>query len=321
MKQYVWLGILILMGGMMAACGNLKNEVSPNLITKNARKWIVNSYISPQDTLITAIVGQTTPVLSNEIPTSASALTGTLPTVTLTDADRVVVLVYDPAQLVFRADPKTFPIREGRTYTLTVKTADGQTLTATTTVPKAISIQKVTLDSIQTTNGNNLTKEYTARMIWQDPPKQADFYRVAGQFVFTTLGLNTSNKTQTGASNLSFRRNANTGDFVNDEQIDGDTLTSLPGYLGISFSSSKNAPNPQTDLNKLTLNNSFALARLDMFLLHTDANYYRYHEAVLRQRGLGNNPFAEPVLIPSNITGGLGCFGAFNRTVGQLKIK
>ncbi len=306
---------------LLVACGSLKNEVSPSLITKNSRQWVVNCYISPQDTGITAVLGQTTPVLSTETPVSGTALSGPQPTVTVADGDRFVALTYDAKQLIYRADPKTFPILEGRTYTLTVKTADGQTLTSTATVPQAVPIQVATLDSILSTNGATLTKEYTAQIVWRDPAGQPDFYRVAGQFVFTTLALNTSNKPQTGQTNLSFRRNRDTGDFLNDEQIDGEVLTSGPGYLGISFSSSRNSPNPQDESNKLTLGNTYAVARIDMALLHTDENYYRYHEAVLRQRNLGGNPFAEPILIPNNIVGGLGCFGAYSRAVTTLRIK
>ncbi len=319
MKPRLAIGLLLLIGGLLAACGSLKNEVSPNLIQKQGRQYVVNCYISPQDTLISAAISLTNPVLTS---TSVSTTTAEpRATVTLADGDRFVVLPYDNLRAVYSADAKAFPVREGRTYTLTVKTADGQTLTSTATVPKAIPIQIITLDSVQNVNGTTLTKEYTAQIIWRDAPGQADFYRVAGQFVFTTQALNTSNEPQTGQSNLSFRRNRNTGDFVNDELLDGDILTSLPGYLGISFNSSRNAPNPSDELSKLTLGRTYALARIDMVLFHTDEPYYRYHEAVLRQREAGNNPFAEPILIPNNITGGLGCFGAYNRTSATLTIK
>lgn len=305
---------------LLAACGSLKNEVSPGLIQKQGIQYVVNCYISPQDTLLAATVSLTNPVLTSTTINSTTA-NESRSIVTLADGDRFVVLPYDTKRAVYGTDPKLFPIREGRTYTLTVKTADGQTLTSTATVPKAVPIQITTLDSIQNYNGTTLTKEYTAQIIWRDSPGQADFYRVAGQFVFTTLALNTSNKPQTGQSNLSFRRNRNAGDFINDELADGDALTSVPGYLGISFNSSRNSPNPQAELEKLTLGSTYALARIDMSLLHTDENYYRYHEAVLRQRNLGGNPFAEPILIPNNIVGGLGCFGAYNRAAATLKIK
>jgi hypothetical protein len=33
------------------------------------------------------------------------------------------------------------------------------------------------------------------------------------------------------------------------------------------------------------------------------------------------NPFAEPVLVYSNVTGGLGVFGAFTRTTTSVRIK
>lgn len=320
MKLLFRAGLPVLTVSLLAACGSLKNEVSPSLIQKSGIQYVVNCYISPQDTLLAATVSLTNPVLTSTTTNSTTA-TESRSTITLADGDRFVVLPYDAKRLVYAADPKTFPIREGRTYTLTVKTANGQTLTSTATVPAAVPIQIITLDSTLSYTGTTLTKEYAAQLIWRDPPRQADFYRVAGQFVFTTKALNTSNKPQTGQSNLFFRRNRNTGDFVNDEVLDGEVLTSLPGYMGISFSSSRNSPNPQDEVNKLTLGGTYALARIDMALMHTDENYYRYHEAVLRQREAGNNPFAEPVLIPDNITGGLGCFAAYSRTVATRRIK
>ena len=321
MKLLFRAGLPLLTGVLLAACGSLKNEVSPGLIQKQGIQYVVNCYISPQDTLLAATVSLTNPVLTSTTTINGSIALESRSTVTLADGDRFVVLPFDRKRAIYAADPKTFPIREGRTYTLTVKTADGQTLTSTATVPTAVPIQITTLDSIQDYTGTTFTKEYTAQIIWRDAPGQADFYRVAGQFVFTTQALNASNKPQTGQSSLFFRRNRNTGDFVNDELLDGDVLTSVPGYLGIRFNSSRNSPNPQAELNKLTLGSTYALARLDMTLLHTDEAYYRYHEAVLRQRDGGGNPFAEPILIPNNITGGLGCFGAYNRTMATLKVK
>jgi hypothetical protein len=61
--------------------------------------------------------------------------------------------------------------------------------------------------------------------------------------------------------------------------------------------------------------------RLDGYLLNVDENYYRYHDGVARQDEVRDNPFAEPVPIPTNIQGGLGCFGAYNRSTLTLYLK
>ncbi len=56
-------------------------------------------------------------------------------------------------------------------------------------------------------------------------------------------------------------------------------------------------------------------------LLHTDPHYYHYHRSIHRAKRSQANPLAEPVLIYSNITGGLGVFGAFTGTIASVKIK
>ena len=55
-------------------------------------------------------------------------------------------------------------------------------------------------------------------------------------------------------------------------------------------------------------------------LLHLNADYYRYHQALQRQQEVESNPFAEPVPIPTNIRGGLGCFGAYSRSTLTVRL-
>ncbi|MFU8844117.1 MAG: DUF4249 domain-containing protein [Bacteroidales bacterium] len=49
---------------------------------------------------------------------------------------------------------------------------------------------------------------------------------------------------------------------------------------------------------------------LRLTLLSTDEHYYRFHRSLENYQG--DNPFAEPILIYSNFTDGLGVFGAYN---------
>ncbi|WP_370469359.1 DUF4249 family protein [Nibrella viscosa] len=47
--------------------------------------------------------------------------------------------------------------------------------------------------------------------------------------------------------------------------------------------------------------------------MNADLNYYHYHETLRRALRAVDNPFAEPLPLPGNIQGGLGCFAAFSR--------
>ncbi|MDQ3395328.1 MAG: DUF4249 domain-containing protein, partial [Bacteroidota bacterium] len=50
-----------------------------------------------------------------------------------------------------------------------------------------------------------------------------------------------------------------------------------------------------------------------LFLLSSDKHYYEYHRTV-KESYNNENPFAEPILMYTNIKGGLGVFSAFNRS-------
>ncbi len=60
---------------------------------------------------------------------------------------------------------------------------------------------------------------------------------------------------------------------------------------------------------------------LNAYLLHTDRYYYEYHRSVIRSTRAQDNPFAEPVLVYSNIQDGLGVFAAFDRQTVEVRIK
>lgn len=55
-----------------------------------------------------------------------------------------------------------------------------------------------------------------------------------------------------------------------------------------------------------------------VYLLKTDVYYYHYHKSV--QTYQDENPFAEPTLTYSNITGGLGVFCAYNQTTVAIEL-
>lgn len=84
---------------------------------------------------------------------------------------------------------------------------------------------------------------------------------------------------------------------------------------------STNPVSLSADINKVQLSSLFQQAELTYSLLHVDENYYRYHDSILRQSESEGNPFAEPVPIPTNINGGLGCFGGYNRSTVVVKLK
>jgi hypothetical protein len=56
-------------------------------------------------------------------------------------------------------------------------------------------------------------------------------------------------------------------------------------------------------------------------LLHVDRHYYLYHRSLRNAGRSQDNPFAEPVLVYSNVTGGLGVFAAYNRSNAEIRLR
>lgn len=300
---------------LLAACNSLRQEVEPKGIVQEPEKLVVACFISPQDTVLAARVSKSLPVLGtgNQYNTDI-----TNATVTLSDGSQSVTLrirtstLYGNLYNIYRANPRDLPIVAGKTYRMTVRVPDGREVTASCTVPGPVALNQVTIDSSTTNDFGLIRKDYHARMIWRDPAGQANFYRVAGNNDYTY-----SYRTQT-SPNGPIRDTTmrmwgdwyfNDGSTLTDLGRDGQEIRSGRGRLAISYSWVNGRQLP-----------SFP-RQLNAYLFNTEENYYRYHDAVERQNRAGDNPFAEPVPIPSNIQGGLGCFGAYNRSTITIQLK
>ncbi|MBO0952728.1 DUF4249 domain-containing protein [Fibrella forsythiae] len=309
MKLILHLLILLL----LAACGSLRNEVSPSLLSTEGEKLVVNSYISPQDTLLSVKVSRSKPVLGEQ--TDALPYTVDNAIVSLTDGNRVVVLRYLSDKQWYQAKANLLPIVTGKTYTLTVSTPDGKQVTASAIVPKPVPVNQGILDSTIVTLGNRLQKIYSVRFDWQDPPNEPNFYEYAAYFRW---GYNNDpygqvNQQSNSLRSLSFARENRTGNLLTDDRQDGTLLTSLAAEVGL-VEVNATTPNAVEALKKLTMGRVLPNPQVILRLLSAEELYYRYTDAIIRQRENRSNPFAEPVLIPTNIKGGLGCFAAYNRT-------
>ncbi|KAA9353549.1 DUF4249 domain-containing protein [Larkinella humicola] len=305
------IAVLCCLSGLIA-CESLKQEVDPALIKTETEKIVVACFIAPQDTVLTAEVSLSRPVLGENIGYDKRVSNATI---TLSDGVRSIVFnrrngQYQ-GQYYYGADPKKFPVVAGQRYTLTVQIPDGRKVEAVCTVPKAVVPREVVLDSIPTFENGFSGKDYFVRLTWQDPAGEENFYRVAGTLHYLPIRPNYPNapEPQWQSTLVDYRRNTETRDLTDDRQRDGEMLSSARGFLGIFGG------------RQQILFQYAQRAYCTIDLLHVDANYYQYQEAVLRQSQTGDNPFAEPVLVPTNIQGGLGCFGAYNRSTITATLK
>ena len=300
------------------ACQSLVNEVDPAKLPKTDSKLVVNCYISPQDTVLAVAVAHSQPVLG--VDTSGLNLVSNA-TVVLSDGTQSITIPYDPQQSLYVVDARALPIVVGKTYQLQVSAGGFATVIASCTVPKEVPISSISLDSTQgpTRPDGTQTWDYYVRALWQDPAGETNFYRVVGAARFTALMRGAESATDTVqrpvvlSAAVSFGRSEQ---YVSDRNQDGQTIASSRVQLPTSYSASYSYRNSDGSLTYGALNNLTLRRPLTVIVdvLHTDETYYHYHYAVQQQRSTGSNPFAEPVLVPTNVAGGLGCFAAYNRS-------
>lgn len=290
----------------IGSCTNLRNEVDPSLLGVQPTQLVVSSFLSPQDTILAVKVTRSNTVVGDSISLLQTGALVTNATVTLSDGSKSVVLPYNNRstgdttrnQTYYSISAKQLPIVVGRTYTLTVVATNGQRASSTCTIPVAVPPTAI----VPYDTGRSGQRPYIL-VNWQDPAGQANYYQINGIFRYI---LATCKACQNETYNTLSFDDDRRGLFP-DAGLDGTLIPSGRAYLTLNSSS-----------------NSFSqyrTASVTVNLMNVDQNYYQFQEAVIRQRRSRNNPFAEPVLIPSNIQGGLGCFAGYNNATLTLRLR
>ncbi len=245
-------------------------------------KLVVSSFISPQDTQVVVRVKRSKPIFqSYNVNTSASVANAS---VSITNGSTTMQLNYNSTGEYYGVSATLFPITAGTTYTLTVTTPEGETATAKTTVPGVapaamnVSYTYVVEDS----NSFFVSRHYTITINWNDFSGQSDLYRV----VPVQLVKSVINPTDT------FQLRA--GEFlISDANNDGGTIQD------------------KIDFYNHIAQGSDTIVGFDFYLMRSSPEYYLYHESLLNYNS--GDPFSEPSLIYTNITGGLGVFGSYQQ--------
>jgi hypothetical protein len=279
----VWVAFILTL--TLAGCLKTTDSVDPALLAADREsKLYVICFISPQDTILAAKVARSEPKI---ITTNEPSLVVETATVTLSDEKHSIVLPYNSAVGYYRAKPGGgFSIQPGQTYRLTVLMGENSQVTAQATVPDAVPIQRVQVDSAVTKTAINQSVLYTTTIFWNSPGGLA-YYRGYGEF--------TQMITDKQGTLLETRINSPSF-FVDRANSPDPNLRSLTG----------------THTVVLPLNAKILTKRARIELFTTDLNYYRYHATLREQINTPNNSFAESTVLFSNITGGYGVFAAYN---------
>ncbi len=325
-------GILFLLLMGMSSCETLVNTIPESKLPRTESQLTVFSFISPQDTIIRVKVSQTYPLFSeyssspgtslvisdgdtvvNNIDSFATA------TVVISDGATSVTLPYDSREQVYSLPVQRFPIKAGMTYSLTVTDGKRSLQASCTIPPDQVPITNYTLDTTLITSftGRDTTLRLSFR--WNDIAGKENYYRVRAYELFEYSEVNVDSILQTtretrkvGRSYFRWTDAFSSGAFQNDTNLDGTQFSSPQGRK----------PRVNAQYVESLVNNPVKPRRgpvskgLYLLLLNTDSHYYRFHRSVQAQ---DDNPFSEPALIYTNVTGGLGVFASYNQSVRVVR--
>ncbi len=265
---------------------------------------VVQSFISPQDSLIKVNVSESTPIFGQTQQNNLGSSTLLDAKVEITHNSVIYNLLYDAKELAYIIDSNHLKIIAGETYSIKV-TRGSETVTANCTVPFAVpfdlSLDKIELKAeIDPQSKDTLTKYYRLTTSFTDQPSPSDYYRLyinsnstTWEYLYNNQGGIIDSVLSSHPNFTSFEKEEQ--EYVTDVDQNGQRIfQNSTIYLGTSSIS------------------NIVSSEITLGIMHTDINYYKYHTSALAHLNNQGNPFAEPSLVFTNIQGGLGIFAAYN---------
>ena len=296
---------------LLSACESLVTDVSPDKLPDIESKLVVQSFISPQNNRITVVVTESIP-LFGESSVNMNIIKNA--SVKISDGTKEVSMTYDSTGSSYSIDRSRMTISAGKTYQLLV--SDGtRSVKSSCTVPIGnVVIKTHDIDTVFSSNSYHPDTAITVKMTWEDIKGATNFYRARAflELEYTILeGTNPENYKERRVRNrfnVDWDRDAVRNDFQNDVDRDGEIFNSPIGRFNLPAPFVYSLP----DGTLHTLYPRSRIISLTFQVDHTDEDYFKYHRSL--QLRNTDNPFSEPALIYSNITGGLGCYAAYNST-------
>ena len=290
-KTWLLLGALL----WLTACEKDANVEVP----ATAPKLVLSCFLSPQDTVLKVTVKKSVPIYNNPTSSNQTAWVDDA-TVTLSDGTTTVRLALARANTgTYTTRATNLPILSGKTYFLNVTAPGGFQAEASCTIPARAhdAITNIGLDASLMNGG--IGYEYNLSVEWQDAPGEGDYYYLFAERPGTIQrGFNPTdpNKVDTLYYPISFEQ--------------GEEYTRDMGQEGCRFLVKNGKFTSLTDPSGT--GEAYRLEKkINVVLLTTDRGYYEYHRAL--KNYVGDNPFSEPILLFSNVKGGLGIMSGYQR--------
>ncbi len=244
-------------------------------------RLVVMSFISPQDTLIKVNVQESAPLFKRN--SKIQPITNAQ--VVLSNGTQSITIPHKQnGDYTLKAN--LFAIEAGKEYTLTVSDV-GRKVTASCKIPASVN---KTL-SVEITNSPNPTQSpYIVRGTWTDNPAETNYYRTLGYVLSYQYMPNTDLTVKDTVYSKAFEFDAIHKDT---DRQGGNFSVKSDLFVSSGFEDIKD--------------------RYLFLLFNTDENYFKYAQTLETATYSGDNPFAEPSPVYSNVQGGLGIFAGYQQ--------
>lgn len=246
-------------------------------------KIVVSAFISPGD-FVKVKVFRSVPIFYNlemtdwmvKYPMLKDA---TVVLINTTESTQLSV-PFNPMLEQYVLDPEIAGIKAGNEYELRVSAPGLESVNATTLVPDpAPQISDMNIEMRSISYGTELI----ITGVINDTPDQRNFYYIMGYETNSYSYWENDSVIEVTHSYISY------SNYFSDADRDGQEIgfrVSVQIYEGTS--------------------------QYDLFILSVDETYFRYHMGLDSYYEADGNPFAEAVILHSNVTSGLGVFASFN---------
>jgi hypothetical protein len=268
--------IIILIGMLSVFFVSCEKEAKEIHIPDQEAKLAVSCFISPGDTAVDVYVYLSQPVFAVQDPNAGVVQNAS---VVFSNGSVSIPVPYNSSFGTYHVSFAS-PIDYNTTYYLAVSDAQGRQVSAKTTTPTAgFPAFEASQDEKENAN-NNTTYEVTCKIT--DIAGEENYYRIrCAKVSYDSLLMDTT----------IYGEGMNV--FVDDHTGDGNTAVA------------------KISIFSYTVSESATYRARRVMVIKCNKDYYNFHSSISDANNSNGNPFAEPVIIYSNVEGGFGCFGAF----------